>query len=74
MGLGLIVKIHAITKGTTGVADRFIEFQIHCFIFHAAPHALDEHVVVPSTFIADHGQSNFPTEQGVCERVPIHKS
>jgi hypothetical protein len=49
------------------VADRFIGFQIHLFIFHASPHALDEHVVSPGTF-AVHGQADAPAEHGLGER------
>jgi hypothetical protein len=48
------------------VADRVVGFQIDLFLFDAAPHPFNEHVVTPGAF-SIHGQKNAPAEHRVGE-------
>src|ERR1700731_3616965 len=50
------------------MADRVIGFEIDLFIFDAAPHPFDEHVVTPGT-LSIHGQKNLPAEHRVGEFI-----
>ena len=62
----LVIPVQAVADGAAGVADRVIGFQIDLFIFDAAPHPCDEHVVTPGT-LSIHRQQNVPAEYRVGE-------
>src|SRR3954470_13330919 len=52
-----IVEVEVTANRSAGVADAVVGSQIHLLVFDAAPQALDEHVVPPSSF-AVHADRN----------------
>ncbi len=42
-----VVPIHIIGKVSLHCTHALVDLQIHSFVYHAAPQALDEHVIAP---------------------------
>src|SRR5258708_9043949 len=64
MRSALVVPDQIVVNRLLGLTNRVVRFQIHFFIFHAAPHPLDEYVVPPGTF-SIHRQTDAAPEHRI---------